>query len=143
MVHSRPYHPQTLGKLERFHRSLKAELLQGNIYTDIDHCQSSFDPWRDFYNLERPHHALDLDTPASRYTISPRSFPQALPIIEYDSSDQVRTVDVNGRISFMGRSFRVGKAFRGKRVALRPTYADGTWTVFFSIQPISTIDFNQ
>ena len=142
VVHSRPYHPQTLGKLERFHRSLKAELLQGCSYADIDHCQISFDRWRDFYNLERPHHALDLDTPASRYTLSPRSFPQVLPLIEYDSDDQVRTVDINGRISFMGRTFRVGKAFRAKRVALRPTSTDGTWRVFFSIQLIATIDLS-
>ena len=143
VVHSRPYHPQTLGKLERFHRSLKAELLQGTSYTDIDHCQSSFDRWRDFYNLQRPHHALELDTPASRYTLSSRSFPQLLPIIEYDSDDQVRTVDVNGRISFMGRSFRVGRAFRGKPVALRPTSIDGNWTVFFSTQPIVNIELNR
>ena len=143
VIHSRPYHPQTLGKLERFHRSLKVELLQGNNYTDIDHCQISFDRWRDFYNLERPHHALEFDTPASRYTISPRSFPLVLPIIEYDSDDHVRSVDVTGRISFMGRTFRVSKAFRGKQVALRPTSTDGIWTVFFSIQPIATIDLNQ
>ena len=143
VIHSSPYHPQTLGKLERFHRSLKAELLQATSFTDIDHCQSCFDPWRHFYNLERPHHALDLDTPASRYTPSLRSFPQALPIIEYDSDDQVRTVDVNGRISFMGRLFRVGKAFRGKQVALRPTSTDGVWNVFFSIQLIASIDLSR
>lgn len=142
VVHSRPRHPQTLGKLERFHRSLKAELLQGRSFADIDHCQSGFDWWRDFYNLERPHHALELDTPASRYAPSPRSFPQTLPTIEYDSSDQVRTVDVNGRISFQGRSFRVGKAFRGKQVALRPDSTDGAWTVHFSTQPIATIDLD-
>ena len=143
VVHSRPYHPQTLGKLERFHRSLKAELLQGRSFVDIDHCQSGFDWFRDYYNLERPHHALDLDSPASRYTVSSRPFPEALPTIEYGDDDQVRTVDVNGRISFMGRTFRVGKAFRRKRVALRPTSIDGAWTVFFSTQPISTIDLNQ
>ena len=143
VVHSRPYHPQTLGKLERFHRSFKTELLQGSRYTDLPHCQISFDRWRDFYNLERPHHALDLDTPASRYTLSPRPFPQTLPIIEYDSDDQVRSVDVDGRISFLGRSFRVGKAFRGKRVALRPTTNDRIWGVFFSIQRIATVDLDQ
>ena len=143
VVHSRPYHPQTLGKLERFHRSFNAELLQGSRYTDLSHCQSSFDRWRDFYNLERPHHALDLDTPASRYTLSSRPFPQTLPIIEYDSDDQVRSVDVDGRISFLGRSLRVGKAFRGKRVALRPTAKDRIWMVFFSIQPIATVDLDQ
>ncbi len=143
VVHSRPYHPQTLGKLERFHRSLKAELLQGRSFADIDHCQSGFDRFRDFYNLERPHHALALDTPASRYTVSSRPFPQALPTIEYGGDDQVRTVDVNGRISFLGRTFRVGKAFRRKRVALRPASTDGVWTVFFSTQPIATIDLSR
>ena len=143
VVHSRPYHPQTLGKLERFHRSLKTELLQGSKYTDLSHCQSSFDRWRDFYNLKRPHHALDLDTPASRYTISLRPFPETLSGVEYDTDDQVRSVDINGRISFLGRSLPVGKAFRNRRVALRPTANDGTWKVFFSVQPIATIDLSR
>ena len=65
-----------------------------------------------------------------------------LPIIEYDSDDQVRAVDVNGRISFKGTSFPVGKAFRTRKVALRPTSADGTWRVFFSTQPIATIELD-
>ena len=140
VVHSRPYHPQTLGKLERFHRSLKAELLQGRTYTDLAHCQSSFDRWRDFYNLERPHHALGLDTPASRYSMSTRHFPESLPALQYDSDDQVRNVDISGRISFRGRPFRVGKAFKGKPVALRPTTTDGLWDVFFSVQPVANLN---
>ena len=143
VIHSRPYHPQTLGKLERFHRSLKVELLQRNCYTDLSHCQSSFDQWRDFYNLQRPHHALDLNTPVSRYTPSSRPFPQTLPIIEYDTDDQLRTVDINGRVSFKGRAFPVGKAFRGRKVALRPSSTDGIWSVFFSVQAIATIDLSR
>ena len=140
VIHSRPYHPQTLGKLERFHRSLKTELLQGISYTDLSHCQSSFDTWRDFYNLQRPHYALDLNTPASRYTISSRPFPETLPSVEYDTDDLERSVDANGRIYFRGKVFRVGKPFKGKSVALRPGPKDGTWDVFFSIQPIVTIE---
>ena len=140
VVYSRPYHPQTLGKLERFHRSLKTELLQGRTYTDLAHCQSSFDRWRDFYNLERPHHALDLNTPASRYSMSSCSFPESLPALQYDIDYQVRKVDVNGRISFRGRPCRVGKAFKGKHVALRPTNTDGLWDVFFSLQPVAKIN---
>ena len=62
VVHSRPYHP------ERFHRSLKTELLQG--YTDLSHCQSSFDRWRDFYPssvLTTPWTSIPLpaDTPSA------------------------------------------------------------------------------
>ena len=75
--------------------------------------------------------------PASRYTFSPRPFPPVLPRLEYAADDEVRTV-ASGRISFRGRVYRVGKAFRGQRVALRPT--TGTWKVFFAVQPITTID---
>ena len=143
MRHSRPYHPQTLGKLERFHRSLKSELLAGTTFSDLEHCQRAFDTWRDFYNLERPHHALDLDTPITRYTPSPRPFPATLPALAYAPDDQVRSVDVSGRISFQGNVLAVGKAFRHKRVALRPTQTDGVWDVYFSIQRIKTIDLRE
>ena len=141
--HSRPYHPQTLGKLERFHRSLKSEVLTGRTFTDLPHCQRAFDTWRDFYNLERPHYALDLDTPVSRYTPSGKPFPEALPTIDYAPDDHVRSVDVSGRISFQGRPLRVGKAFTHKRVALRPTQTDGVWDVYFSVQRIKTLDLNE
>ncbi|MCU6667159.1 integrase core domain-containing protein, partial [Enterobacteriaceae bacterium H4N4] len=62
--HSRPYHPQTQGKLERFHRSLKAEVLQGKWFTDSGELQRAFDHWRAVYNLERPHEALNMAVPA-------------------------------------------------------------------------------
>lgn len=140
VIHSRPYHPQTLGKLERFHRSLKGELLAGTTFTDLGHCQRAFDTWRDFYNLERPHHALNLDTPVSRYASSPRPFPETLPALAYGPDDQVRSVDVSGRISFQGKRFRVGRAFTHKQVALRPTQTDGVWNVYFSIQRVKAID---
>ena len=58
--HSRPYHPQTMGKDERFHRTLKADLLGGPPFADLAHCQRAFDGWRMVYNCERPHDALDV-----------------------------------------------------------------------------------
>ena len=141
VVHSRPYHPpRPLASSSASTGSLKAELVQGQTYTDLAHCQSNFDRWRDFYNLERPHHALGLDTPASRYAMSSIPFPDPLPALQYDTDDQVRRVDVSGCISFQGRPFRVGKAFKGKPVALRPTSTDGVWNVFFSVQPIANIN---
>ncbi|MGH2671036.1 MAG: IS481 family transposase, partial [bacterium] len=79
VCHARPYHPQTQGKDERFHRTLKAEVLGTRVLRDLPQCQREFDRWRDVYNLERPHEALALAVPASRYQPSPRAFPEVLP----------------------------------------------------------------
>ncbi len=138
--HSRPYHPQTLGKDERFHRSLKAEVLQGRRFRNLDDCQKAFAGWRQVYNLERPHEALDMAVPASRYRPSERAYPASLPAIEYGADDRVRKVQQGGRVDFMGRTWRVPKAFRGYPVAFRPTVQDGLWVVFFMTHKIAQVD---
>jgi len=88
--HGRPYHPQTHGKDERFNRTLSDEVLQGVSLKDLRHCQEAFDVWRGVYNVERPHQALDMVAPASRYNISSQSFLEALPPVEYGPEDLVR-----------------------------------------------------
>lgn len=79
VAHAGSYHPQTLGKDERFHRTLKAEVVQYCIGLELSQCQRRFDNWRNVYNFERPHQALDMAVPASRYQESPRSFKEILP----------------------------------------------------------------
>ncbi|WP_165076172.1 IS481 family transposase [Paludisphaera rhizosphaerae] len=138
--HGRAYHPQTQGKIERFHRTLKAEVLQGRDFDDLAMCQRRFDPWRDVYNHERPHEALDLEVPASRYRISERPFPESPPVWEYGPTDAVRKVSDDGTISFKGRESTLSKAFRGERVAIRPTPEDGVFGVYFGVHPIAQID---
>jgi len=138
--HGRPYHPQTQGKAERFHRSLAAELLAHQPFADFVDCQRRFDAWRHVYNTERPHEALDLDVPVTRYSSSPRPFPESLPPIEYDSADIVRRVDAAGRISYRAQRLRIGKAFRGYPVALRPAIRDGCFNVFFADHCLATVD---
>jgi len=140
VIHSRPYHPQTLGKEERFHRSLKAELLQYCLGLEIDACQKRFAAWREVYNTERPHEALDMAVPASHYRLSPRSFPETLPPIEYGPDDQVRKVQQGGRISYRHKEYSIPKAFCGQSVGLRPTQMDGILEVFFCNQKIQQID---
>jgi transposase InsO family protein len=140
ICHGRPYHPQTQGKEERFHRTLKVELLAGRSYRDHSSVQTSFDQWRLIYNQQRPHQALGMAVPASRYQISLRCFPEQLPSIEYSSSDTVRKVQDHGKIGFRSRVFRVSKAFRGYPVALRPTVTDGLWEVYFCAHRIAQID---
>ena len=138
--HSRPYHPQTQGKDERFHRTLQAELLRYHVFHDLAHCQRHFNAWRDIYNLERPHEALDMDVPANRYQPSPRPFPEALPPIEYGPDDHVRKVQGKGEIHFRGYTFLVGKSFHGYPVALRPRSKDGCFSVYFCHQHVIDID---
>jgi len=137
--HGRPLHPQTQGKDERFHRTLKAEVLDRQGFTDLENCQRAFDRWRDVYNCERPHDALKLEVPANRYQPSNRTFPDELPAIEYGDR-LVRKVQGKGEISFKGREWFIGKAFAGYSVALRPTEEDGKFKVFFCHQRITTID---
>jgi transposase InsO family protein len=139
--HGRPYHPQTQGKAERFHRSLADEVLTGRPPADLVDCQRRFDAWRHVYNTERPHQALGMTVPLARYSPSPRPFPEVLPTIEYDSThDAVRRVDRNGHISWRGRYYHIGRAFQGHPVALRPTVQDGCFEVLFCRHPITTID---
>ena len=76
---SRPRHPQTMGKIERLHRTLKVELLQGRRFSGFEAAQAGLDTWRRHYNHDRPHEALDGAVPASRYLMSQRSMPASLP----------------------------------------------------------------
>lgn len=130
--HGRPAHPQTQGKEERFHRTLKTELLQGRSFSDLADCQRHFDPWRERYNLVRPHEALHLDPPVRHFQLSQRTFPEVLPAIEYNSGEIVRKVQSNGDVTFHDREYRVGKGLVGEYVALRPTSTDGVFEVYFS-----------
>ena len=143
VLHSRAYHPQTLGKEERFHRTLKAELLTGRKFNDIEQSQASFDSWRECYNFERPHEALNMATPAERYSPSGKEMPKTLPEIEYETDDHIRKVQSVGEIHFKGSEFIVGKAFRGESVAVRPTMKDGVFKVFYCNELIKTIDLNK
>lgn len=138
--HSRPYHPQTLGKDERFHRTLKAEVLARHRLDDRRAAQRKFDAWRDIYNFERPHDALDGNTPAARYRPSTRSFSRLLPPIEYAAECSIRRVDQSGNLSFQGKRIHISKAFRGQPIGLRATTDDGVWHAYFCQQKIKTID---
>jgi len=140
VTHGRPYHPQTQGKLERFNRTLKAEVLSGRAYRDLNESQAAFDRWRPVYNHERPHDALGLATPGERYRPSVRSFPETLPAIEYGPGDKVRKVCQDGFIRFKGRPWRIGKALRGQPVALRVSTTDDVFSVHFCARHIGNID---
>lgn len=138
-VHSRVCHPQTLGKDERFHRTMSAEVVPDCRDKSINECQRLLDGWRVIYNTERPHESLGMKVPADCYHISEREFPERLQEWEYSPSDVVRKVQDGGIIHYKGREWRVSNAFRGHRVAIRRTSEDGRWDVFFCNYKIAQI----
>lgn len=141
--HSRPFHPQTQGKDERFHRTLKVELLRDYAWRDLHECQKRFEHWRDQYNCQRPHEALQMQVPATRYRMSVRPFPEHLPAVEYPADSIIRRVQKNGQIFWHHKGYFVGEAFQGLDVALRPTTTDGSYEVYFWHQQVAKLDLKE
>jgi len=141
VLHGRPYHPQTQGKEERFHRTLDHELLRRHTWRDLAHCAEQFPRYRQVYNCERPHDALGGATPVSRYRPSPRSLPASLPLLEYPRHTLVRQVRTYGVITWHNRTWYIGRAFAGQSIGLRPSpQADGLWAVYYGAQRLGHID---
>jgi transposase InsO family protein len=140
VVHGRPYHPQTQGKDERFHRTLKAEVLAGRSFADLVAAQAAFDAWRPIYNAKRPHEGIGMATPASRYRVSRRAMPERIEPPEYEPQAPVRTVYGTGWISFQGRRINCPKAFAGRRLALRATDADGCFDLCYRSHVLAQVD---
>jgi transposase InsO family protein len=143
IIHSRPIHPQTLGKDERFHRTFKAELGQYCIGLSLGKCQQRFDAWRDIYNFQRPHEALDMQVPAQRYRTSHHQYTDKPRSIEYAPDDKVRKVQQGGLICYGGKQYRVPKAFYGERIAIRPSITDGLYDVYFCNQRIAQLNVKE
>lgn len=144
VTHSRPAHPQTLGKDERFHRTLDLEVLTTRTVWDSHHdVQTAFDTWRRIYNTERPHHALTGDVPATRYQPSPRPMPTHIPTPDYPDQADIRIVSSDGRVSYHHHRHKVGKPFKGRPVAITPTTTDGIYTIHYRHQQITTINLTQ
>jgi transposase InsO family protein len=140
VIHGRPHHPQTQGKDERFHRTLAEELLATRTFDTLEHAQAACDQWRYLYNHLRPHEALDLAPPITRYQPSPRSYPAQLPTIEYPAGTLVRTVKSRGEISLGGRVYFIGEALYHYPVALHETTDPAVYDVFFRHYHVSRID---
>ncbi len=140
VLHGRPYHPQTQGKEERFHRTLKQELLTRHTWRDLAHCAAEFVRYRHRYNYERPHDSLGGNTPSARYRPSVRSLPATLPIPEY-ANMEVRVVRAKGVITFGNQTWHIGNAFAALPVGLRPSpQADGQWEVYFAHFKLGYLD---
>lgn len=132
VIHGRPYHPQGRGKIERFHRTLKREVLQDRRLSNLVQTQAAFDPWRSVYNHQRPHHALEMEVPSSRYVISDRSFVEVTGEFEYSEDMEVRRLhQKTGQFRFHGQGYRLSEAFLDQPVGLSATSEDGVWAIYY------------
>jgi putative transposase len=124
-----PGHPEQNGRHERMHRTLKAEATRpaaGSLAAQ----QRRFNVFRAEFNDERPHEALDQQTPAACYTVSPRPMPDRLPPLAYPDRFEVRYVSANGGIRWNARWVNVSIVCVGEYVGLEEI-AEGIWNVYF------------
>ena len=128
-IHSRLHHPQTQGKDESFNRSMTRELLRNVIFDDIKDGQEQLSKYRKFYNEERPHHALKLETPASRYHRSPREYTGFVTEWEYPAQRKIIRVHGKGHFRWGGHDYYLGEAFSQETVALRKSHREGYLTI--------------
>ena len=118
--HTAPRSPTTTGKIERFHQSVRGELLDGRTFTSVQDAQAEIDAWVVSYNTERPLQSLEMATPAERFRLAPVS-KQGVSVPTDAADDHrgqwvLRRVGSNGVVSVDNQLFSVGNAFKGELV---------------------------
>lgn len=124
-----PGKPQQNGRHERMHRTLKAEATRPPA-ASMAAQQRKFNRFREEFNNERPHEALDQQTPASVYRRSPREMPDKIPPLEYPDRFELRLVSDNGGIRWNHNWVNVSIVCAGEYVGLEEI-DDGLWDVYF------------
>jgi transposase InsO family protein len=124
-----PASPYQNGRHERMHKTLKAETTRPPCASRAAQ-QRRFAQFRHEFNHERPHEALNQDTPASCYQPSPRPFPTRLPPLEYPEHFEVRRVSHNGGIRWNGHWVNVSHVLAEQLIAFEEI-DNGIWTVYF------------
>jgi transposase InsO family protein len=141
-IHGRSYHPQTQGKVERFHGTLKRELWPSLQTTTLDDLNRQFEQWRtEVYNTLRPHEALAQQPPITRWKPSPRCRPERLPELEYPAGSLLRRIQPPGCISYRSCRLLVGTGLQGQYVRLQEQ--EGHLTVFYGAYAVRHIALDQ
>ena len=130
--------PEQNARHERMHGTLKADTCKRPAPTRAEQ-QARFDRFRQEFNYLRPHEALGLETPASRYQPSPRPFPQRIEEPVYDADLAVRRVRSNGEIKWGGDLIFISEALVGEPVGIIET-KDGDWLVCFADHPLGIVN---
>ena len=122
--HGRPYHPQTQGKVERFHRTLELEERARLRQESLELAKGVLFEFKERYNHVRPHHSLGGLTPAELYRASLKERPAKLPGHFIEQGSKARKVDAAGLFYFDGKTYRVGRGLKGQYVEIRECKED-------------------
>jgi len=120
-INSRPYHPQTCGKVERFHQTQKKWLAKQEPAATVEELQAQLDRFRSYYNEVRPHRAIGRRPPAEAYAARPKDRPRG-PVIEGTYRVRRDRIDRGGAVTLRYDSkllhIKVGRRYAGVRVLL-------------------------
>lgn len=133
--------PQENGRHERMHRTLKKDTLNP-VAKNIKEQQTVFDAFRDDYNNQRPHEALNDLTPSDYYERSSREYIEHPHVPDYDHSCLIRQIRSSGRMKFKGVEFYITKLLGGQPVGLKEI-GDGLWQIQYSFYVLGSVDLRK
>ena len=139
-IHGRIKHPQTQGKIERFHRVMNQELLKHYTPKDIADAERVFNDWRNCYNNERPHEALGMKCPSEIYVPSERTYCDQFKKYEYDGKHHVIKVNSWGYARFGNWQVYLSETMMNEYIEFRPNPNGDTFIACYRNFAIAEFD---
>ena len=139
-IHGRVRHPQTQGKIERFHGSMENEVLKDRSFDNLVEVERALSSWREIYNSIRPHEAINMRCPADLYTKSARPFHDY--VSEFNYSGLFRVIKVNAWSYVRFAIFQVflSDTFAHQFLEFRPNPLSNSWFACFRNFRIAEFD---
>ena len=139
-IHGRIKHPQTQGKIERFHRTMQEELLKHTVMENIDDANNKFQLWREKYNNIRPHEALGMKCPAEVYIPSNRAYSDEVSPYEYGGQFHVIKVNSWGYARFDKWQVYLSETMINEYIEFRPNPHGDSFIVCYRNFKIAEVD---
>ena len=141
LLYGRVCHPQTQGKVERFHRTLGAELRHRGVPARFGQWPAALAEIETNYNVRRPHEALGMQRPAERYQRSPRTYAEQVKPWEYPVGSDVRRLNSQGMLIHQGQRWFICGALAEQRVRVEPF--DGKLLVSYRHMYVREVDLER
>ena len=139
-IHGRIRHPQTQGKIERFHRTMKQEVLRHRTFANLKEADDALQEWRWKYNTIRPHEAIGMKCPNEVYQASKRPYNPTVRPYEYGGQYHVIKVNSWGYVRFNRFQVYLSETMIGEYIEFRPNFSEDTFGAYFRNYRIAEFD---